>query len=160
LGIMLTEKLKQITFKKLLKANLYGVFFTIILLLFSSCSGTGSGDTLASLKKDINFTNDVHQKLPVPKNTSYKMSLAKNGKYMAMVQINASYPEVLEFYPKKLKDYGWEIVEEDIPEETVGERTATWKVKGHGTKGAVDFTAFGEENGMNMSANYFFEKDE
>lgn len=127
------------------------------ILVLAACSGggSGSGQTLYALKKEMNFPNDVHKKLPVPEGSSVRTSMGQDGNYFAMVMVKESYPKTIDFFSKNLEKYDWEILEERIPEEEEGERKARWELEGNGVKASIEFTAFGGPEGTMMSAEYF-----
>ncbi|GEM_PF-2652976 len=62
----------------------------------------------------------------------------------AVFEPGISWPETLKFFSDNYSSGRWNLVREDIPTRTAGERTAEWDVIGPDFDVLISITAFGE----------------
>lgn len=135
----------------------YVLFALVIVLSFAACSGSGAGQTLYDLKDDLAFPNDVHKKIPAPKESNLRMTTDVPDDYYAMINPNVelSYSNMVDFFIEGFKKYDWKIIDEKLPEEEEGYREVMWKVEGHGVEMEIEYTYFEKGLGMTSSVDYF-----
>lgn len=109
-------------------------------------------ETLAN--HDIELPKWVETKLPVPKDSDVKTAIENDGSYGVTFSPEHTYPESIELFTEYFESSDWIVKEESIPDRIEGEREAMWTLLGDGLKVYLSLTAFGEEDGFNMTSTY------
>lgn len=121
------------------------------------CNGAG-GQTADAHELVLPNGSEAHIPMPAEANIRTYLDLGDDGHSIAFSP-GLSWPDVIDFYKKNLKTGDWNLVSEEIPDRTEGERTASWEVEGYGVKVTVEITAFGGRQGSNMSGWMLVEEE-
>jgi hypothetical protein len=130
----------------------------LVLVLASGCgAGSEAGTSLANF--DTRIPDNIARHVPLPEGANVRMSMIQDERMIVMFSPGVSWPETLSFMSENLPAHGWAIEREDLPERTEGEREARWVARGHGHEMTVSITAFGGEQGFNMTGHMMLEED-
>ncbi|WP_280772072.1 hypothetical protein [Salipaludibacillus daqingensis] len=129
-----------------------GWIYLLFLVSILGLTGCGNGSSTETAEAhDLELPNGIESKLPLPAEASINFQNEEDGTYSLMFRPGIDYPDGIDFFSDGFSSDGWTIQDEDIPETNEGERTADWGVSGHGVELNVSLTAFGGEDGSNMS---------
>ncbi len=130
------------------------LFIVFFLTLLPGCNPAGNGaaaggSTLAG--HGVELPDGLAAKIPFPAEANVRTKMVRDDTHIIMYSPGLSYPDALAFFSESLHNSDWTIDSEYIPERKEGERESRWQLSGHGAEVSVSVSAFGGEQGFNMS---------
>ncbi|MCC5863095.1 MAG: hypothetical protein JJT93_14440 [Gammaproteobacteria bacterium] len=129
------------------RISLSAVVLLVLSLTITGVHAQPAADTAAA--HGIELPGETAALLPFPAGVTVGgQRTILNTRYVNFT-FSAPWPEVLEFFSTRLARDGWEIVSEELPEQTTGARQAAWRVSGHGVDVSLSLETFGRPEGQN-----------
>ena len=130
-----------------------------VLAVTAGCgSGNSAGASLADFETRV--PDSIARHVPLPEGASVRMHMTRDEQMIVMFSPGVSWPEALAFFSNALDRGGWTLESESLPEYSEGEREANWSARGHGHQLSVVITAFGGEQGFNMTGLLMLQEDD
>lgn len=137
----------------------FAIFAVLLIGLTTACgSDTATGSQLDQF--DTRIPDAIGRHVPLPEEATVRMSLVRDDGMSVMFAPGISWPDSLDFFAGALPAHGWTVEEEEIPDRTEGEREVRWLATGHDHKIRVSITAFGGEQGFNMTGFILLQPEE
>ncbi len=132
---------------------------TLLIGLIAGCGSDSASDGQLS-QFDTRIPDAIAQHVPMPEQANIRMSMVRDDGMSVMFAPGISWPDSLSFFSRALPAHGWTVDEEDLPSETEGEREAFWVAQGHDHQLRISITAFGGEQGFNMTGFILLQPEE
>ena len=121
----------------------------VLLLCLSAVVSAAEPEEATAASYGIELPGDTAVVFPVPDGVTVGgQRTILNTRYVNFT-FSTPWPEVIEFFSTRLARDGWEIVSEQLPEQTTGARQAAWRASGHGVEVSLSLETFGGVEGQN-----------
>lgn len=104
-------------------------------------------DQLTAASHGIELPSGLAERIPFPAEVEVGGQREIVGTHYINFQFSLAWPEAVEFFAAGLPAAGWEITSEDLPEQTTGPRSATWRASGHEAELSLNLQTSGDAQG-------------
>ena len=141
------------------RAFCFSLIATLLLGLTTACGSDSASNSQLS-QFDTRIPDAIAQHVPMPEEATVRMSMVRDDGMSVMFTPGISWPESIDFFSRALPAHGWTVDEEEVPDRTEGEREVRWLATGHDHQIRVSITAFGGEQGFNMTGFILIQPEE